>query len=88
MANMPPIEPGVREIDPDAEAARLTDLRQQQPSPWPPACDEVFPVQLPGCRETFMHIRVTTRDGVPLPADLGARLANVVRALWPQDDPR
>ena len=71
---IPPVPPGIRETDPDAEAARLAEARKR-PLDAALLVDEVHHVNL-----VAMHIVVTAEKHVPVPSDLGTKLANVLRS--------
>ena len=78
---------GARAIDPDAEAERTVRERARGAiAAWPPICDEIITIQMPD--HTVRPVRICVTAEYPpalIPADLGQRLANVVRACWPQE---
>ena len=78
---------GARAIDPDAEAERVVRERARGAiTAWPPVCDEIITIQMPD--HTVRPVRICVTAEYPpalIPADLGQRLANVVRACWPQE---
>jgi len=76
-----------RRIDPDTEAERIVRERARGAiAAWPPICDEIITIQMPDHGVRLVRICVTAEYPPALiPADLGQRLANVVRACWPQE---
>ena len=84
MPDLPPVPPGIREIDPDAEAARLAAARQR---PRHVLCDEVHQITSDGVTG-FVSITVTSTIPPPvLRAALGTALYDVVadQCYPPQD---
>ena len=79
--------PGARPVDPDAEVERIVRERARGAiAAWPPICDEIITMQMPDHSVRPVRICVTAQYPPALiPADLGQRLANVVRACWPQE---
>jgi hypothetical protein len=82
------LPPGARPVDPDAEIERLVRERAKAAvAMWPVICDEIITLQVPPHETRPVRIRVSAEyppSGVP--ADLGQRLAQVVRACWPQEN--
>ena len=78
---------GLQRIDPDAEAERIVRERARGAiAAWSPICDEIITMQMPDHSVRPVRICVTAEYPPALiPADLGQRLANVVRACWPQE---
>lgn len=82
-----PMPPGLHPVDPDAEAARLIDERNRvHPDRWPVLCDETFYVK-DGDGLRPVRIRVTSDEFRPVPADLGAQIAVLIRANFLPGEP-
>ena len=80
------LPPGARPVDPDAEVERLVRERAKAAvADWPVICDEIVTLQIPGDPPSAVPVRIrVTAEQVPerIPANLGRRLAGLVRAAW------
>ncbi len=81
MTAIPPVPPGIREIDPQAEADRLAAERHALPAAV--IADEIFFAVHDGKR-IAVRVAVTAECFLPVPADLGRKLADVIRENLPQ----
>lgn len=75
----------MRRIDPDAEVARLAQQRKLPTDGlgYRLLLDEVHEVARPGADPVRAHIIVTASEDHPVPHDLGAKIAAVIREHWP-----
>jgi hypothetical protein len=71
--------PGAREVDPEAEAARLAAERIRSPDGWPLLCESVHMIRL-GDATPMIRIQVTMSETPgAIPADLSDRIAALIR---------
>lgn len=76
------IPPGVRRIDPDAEAARLAEERKQATGPWFLLAGAA--AVMPGGERALIQLSATRP--LLLPPGVMAKLADVLREHWPAGD--
>jgi hypothetical protein len=81
--------PGAREVDPLAEAARLADDRVlwKDRLGYTLLLEDIRQVQRAGADPVYAHIVVTVSESHPVPHDLGAKIADVIRENWPVREP-
>ena len=70
----------MRQIDPDAEAARLARERQEQPRDWPVLADYLVQLPDPAVPGGFTQARITVaaQRHRPVRPDIGDRLRDAV----------
>ena len=79
--NSPFQQPGIRRIDPDAEAARLAGERKAASRQWFVVFGEIHQHG-----DEAIQVQVSATKPVRLPEGIGAKLAAVVAENWPAAD--